>query len=196
MFSSRRLTRATYRDVAVPYLMANTRPDPDTMGAFGPRNLDGITAAFVDALELARELKLLQLGIVSLVRHADQRERFQGPERNLRARPGAAQADQADAPARPAAITQGIARRVKPLAKMDAACAQLKARARAEQERAEYESKLAAREQREGSAKGPAPQPPSDTPTPDEQINLTGRAAHAQKQTRRLYAKLQRAGRG
>ena len=58
---------------------------------------------------------------------------------------------------------------------MDQACAQLeqRAQARAEAERAEYERKLAARDTRTGSTKGPIPKPPRATPEPDEQINLT-----------------------
>jgi hypothetical protein len=87
----------------------------------------------------------------------------------------------------PQQLPKEIARREKLLAKMDAACAQLEARAhaRAEQERADYEGKLAAREQRAGSAKGPVPQPPSDTPAPDEQINLTDPDARLMRKNKR-----------
>ena len=66
IFGSRRIERATYRDVAVRYLTADTHPDHDTICAFRRNNLDAIATAFVDVLELARELKLLKLGTVSL----------------------------------------------------------------------------------------------------------------------------------
>ena len=66
IFSSRRIERATYRDVAVRYLTADTHPDHDTICTFRPNNFDALAAAFVDVLELAQELKLLQLGAVSL----------------------------------------------------------------------------------------------------------------------------------
>ena len=58
---------------------------------------------------------------------------------------------------------------------MDKACTQLetRAKARAQAGRAEYERKVAARAERQGSAKGPEPKPPKDTPEPDEPINLT-----------------------
>jgi hypothetical protein len=51
---------------------------------------------------------------------------------------------------------------------MDQARAQLeeRAKARAESERAEYEGKVAAREQRPGSRKGPKPKPPKTTTDP------------------------------
>src|SRR5262245_49943502 len=66
LFSSRRIERATYRDVAVRFLCANTHPDHDSICEFRRKNLDAVAAAFVEVLELARELKLLQLGAVSL----------------------------------------------------------------------------------------------------------------------------------
>jgi len=64
--SSRRIERATYRDVAVRYLTGNTHPDHETICAFRRNNQEAIGAAFVQVLELARELKRLKLGIVSL----------------------------------------------------------------------------------------------------------------------------------
>ena len=47
------------------------------------------------------------------------------------------------------------------------------AKARAEVERADYEAKVAAREQRRGRAKGKRPKPPDERPRPDEQSNLS-----------------------
>ena len=200
VFSSRRLERATYRDVAVRYLMANTHPDHDTICAFRRRNLAAIAAAFVDVLELARELKLLQLGTVSLdgthIKASASKDqnvtyaRAQELRTQLRLDVDQLlqQAEQADAQNQdPQQLPTEIARREKLLAKMDAACAQLEARARARaaQERADYEGKLAARDQREGSAKGPVPQPPSDTPAPDEQINLTDPDARLMRKNKR-----------
>ena len=66
LFGSRRIERATYRDVAVRYLCADHHPDHDTICAFRRNNLEAVAGAFVDVLELARELKLLKLGCVSL----------------------------------------------------------------------------------------------------------------------------------
>lgn len=66
LFGSRRIERATSRDVAVRYLCADTHPDHDTICTFRRNHLAAVAAAFVDVLELARELRLLKLGCVSL----------------------------------------------------------------------------------------------------------------------------------
>jgi len=200
LFSSRRIERATYRDLAVRYLTAGQHPDHDTICAFRRNNFAAIAAAFVDVLELARELKLLKLGTVSIdgthVRANASKDKNVTYERAGQLRGHlrqdvqqllhqAEQADQQDDD--PQALPQEIARREKLLQKMDAACAQLEARAqaRAQAERADYEAKLAARVQREGSAKGPKPQPPKATPEPDEQINLTDADAHLMRKRKR-----------
>ncbi|MBI2514178.1 MAG: transposase, partial [Opitutae bacterium] len=51
LFSSRRIQRATYRDIAVRHLCADTHPDHDTICTFRRQNLAAIAAAFVDTLE-------------------------------------------------------------------------------------------------------------------------------------------------
>jgi transposase len=200
LFSSRRIERATYRDVAVRYLTADTHPDHDTICAFRRNNFEAIATAFVDVLELARELKLLQLGTVSLdgthIRASASKDKNVTYERAQQLRTQlrqdvnalleqAERADQKDED--PQALPKEIARREKLLAKMDAACARLEQRAkkRAAAERADYERKVAAREQREGSAKGPAPQLPQDTPEPDAQINLTDPDARLMRKSKR-----------
>jgi len=200
LFSSRRIERATYRDVAVRYLTADTHPDHDTICAFRRNNLDAIAVAFVDVLELARELKLLQLGTVSLdgthIRASASKDQNVTYERAQQLRTQLKQdvaqllhqaeaADHTDDD--PQKLPKEIARREKLLQKMDAACAQLEARAqaRATAERADYERKIAAREQREGSAKGSEPKPPQATPEPDEQINLTDPDARLMRKSKR-----------
>jgi hypothetical protein len=52
--------------VAIRYLTAGTHPDHDTICKFRRENLEAFRESFVDVLELARELKLLKLGNVSL----------------------------------------------------------------------------------------------------------------------------------
>ena len=66
IFSSRRIQRATDRDLALRYLTGNTPPDRGPICTFRRNNQEAIAAAFVDVLELARERKLLKLGIESL----------------------------------------------------------------------------------------------------------------------------------
>lgn len=66
IFSSRRIGRATYRDVAVRYLTADTHPDHDTIAAFRRGNLEVIAACFLEVLQLAKQLRLLKVGTVSV----------------------------------------------------------------------------------------------------------------------------------
>ena len=199
-FGSRRIERATHRDVAVRYLCADTHPDHDTLCTFRRNNLEAVAAAFVDVLELARELRLLKLGCVSLdgthIRASASKDKNVTYQRacELRAQLRLdvdallAQAEASDREdTDPQALPKEIARREKLLGKMDTACAQLEARAqaRAEVERAEYERKVAARAEREGSAKGPEPKPPRATPEPDEQINLSDPDARLMRKSKR-----------
>jgi transposase len=200
LFGSRRIERATYRDVAVRYLTADTHPDHDTICAFRRNNLEAIARAFVEVLELAQELKLLKLGTVSLdgthIKASASKDKNVTYERARQLRTQlrqdvnellqqAERADRQDED--PQALPQAIARREKLLQKMDDACARLeqRAQARAAAERADYERKAAAHEQRAGSAKGPEPKPPKDTPEPDEQINLTDPDARLMRKSKR-----------
>lgn len=66
VFSSRRIERATHMDVAVRYLAANEQPDHDTIAKFRRENLEAVKRAFVEVLEVARELRLVQVGTVSV----------------------------------------------------------------------------------------------------------------------------------
>jgi transposase len=66
IFSSRRIERATYRDLGVRFLSGDTHPDHDTICTFRRQNGGLITKFFVRVLELAHELKLLQVGTISV----------------------------------------------------------------------------------------------------------------------------------
>jgi len=66
IFSSRRIERATYRDLGVRFLTGDTHPDHDTICSFRRQNERLIAKLFVRVLELARELKLLQVGTISV----------------------------------------------------------------------------------------------------------------------------------
>jgi transposase len=66
IFSSRRIERATYRDLGVRFLSGDTHPDHDTICSFRRQNAALIAQFFVRVLELARELKLLQVGTISV----------------------------------------------------------------------------------------------------------------------------------
>jgi len=66
LFGSRRIERATYRDVAVRYLCGDTHPDHDTICAFRRQNAQVVKQAFWEVLRLAKEMKLLKVGTVSV----------------------------------------------------------------------------------------------------------------------------------
>jgi transposase len=187
VFSSRRIERATYRDIGARFIAANTHPDHDTIATFRRANKAAFEAAFLEVLLLARESGLLKLGTVSIdgtkidantskirsVRY----DRAQALRAKLAADIAAltAQAEAADVEdSDPQALPREIARREALKAKLDAACARLEAeaKARAEAERPEYEEKKAAYEARKGR-RGRPPKPPDGTPPPDRQINLT-----------------------
>jgi transposase len=60
VFSSRRIERATYRDIGARFIAANTHPDHDTIATFRRTNKAVFEAAFLDVLVLARETGLLK----------------------------------------------------------------------------------------------------------------------------------------
>ena len=66
LFSSRRIERATYRDIGIRFVAANLHPDHDTIAVFRRSNKAAFEAAFLQVLLLARESGLLHLGTVSI----------------------------------------------------------------------------------------------------------------------------------
>ena len=201
IFSSRRIERASYRDIGVRYVTANCHPDHDTICKFRRENLTAISESFLQVLLLAQELKLLRVGTVSVdgtkidanaskhqgVRYDRAlvlREQLQGEITEL-----LEQAETADADDRPdpQQLPQELKRRQALKSKLDAACARLEAqaKARAEGERAEYERKVAAREKRQGRRKGKHIKPPREEPEEKEQSNLTDPDSHLMRKNKR-----------
>lgn len=193
IFSSRKLERATYDSVAFRYIAANDHPDHDTIAAFRRRFLKQIQALFVQVLGVAREMGVLQMGTVALdgtkihanasrhsalsYEHAGKIEaQLQAEVADLMAKAEAA--DQADVPDG-LSIPEELARRETRLAGIARAKAIIEARAmeRFAREQAEYEARLAAREERQAAAGrkpgGKPPAPPAKGPRPIDQVNLT-----------------------
>lgn len=181
IFSSRKIERATYRDVAVRYLTADTHPDHDTICAFRRKNLTAISAAFVEILQLAREMGLLKVGKVSTdgthikanasinknityKRAKELRENLQQEVSSLLKQAENADQNELDDQKLPAEI----ARREKLISKMDQAIEGLKQRAKikAQAEQEEHKKKLAQREENQKqTGKKPAgrqPKPPRE----------------------------------
>jgi transposase len=201
IFSSRRIERATYRDVAVRYLTADTHPDHDTICTFRRENFEAVGEAFLHVLQLAREMGVLKVGTVSVdgthikanaskdknVRYDRAGELEDQLRHDIQALLDQAEQtdrqDQADGQSLPEEIT----RRERLLEKMQQARAQLEQRAkqRAEAEQAEYEKKVRDRDKRQGKHKGPKPKPPKDTPENKEQINLTDEDSNLMRKSKR-----------
>ena len=193
VFSSRKIERATYDSVAFRFIAAGSHPDHDTLANFRRRFLDELAGLFMQVLEMAREMKLLKLGTVSLdgtrikanaSRHsALSHGHIEALETQLKADVASllAQAEQADQSARPDGMNlpEEIARRQARLEAMAVAKAKIEARAQArfEKEHAEYEATLARREQkakdRGRKPGGRPPKPPVPGARTQDQLNLT-----------------------
>jgi transposase len=178
IFSSRRIERATFRDIGVRLVAANQHPDHDTIATFRRRNFEAVAASFLQVLLLAKELKLVKVGVVSVdgskvdakaskhrsvtyARAGELVEQLKLEIADLLARAEQADGSGEDAPQ---VLPEEIGRLTALRAKLDAARQRLEAqaRARAEVERAAFEAKVRAREERNGRAKGKHPKPPDE----------------------------------
>ena len=187
LFSSRRIERATHRDLGVRFVTANTHPDHDEIAAFRRQNRSAFEATFLDILLMARQAGLLRVGTVSVdgtkIDASASKIRSVRYDRahELRAKLAAdiarltTQAEAADAEDHdPQALPAELARRETLRAKLDAACERMEAEAHAEAEAARpaYEAKKAAYDAKTGR-RGRPPVPPDDAPPPGRQSNLT-----------------------
>ena len=196
--SSRKIERATYRDVAFRVLAGDQHPDHDSIAEFRKRHLEALAALFVQVLRLCQATGLVKLGHVALdgtkikanaSKHkAMSYARMEETERRLEAEVRALleQAQQVDAAEdaqygrerRGDELPAELARRESRLAKIRAAKAALdaEAQARAAHGADAGRAKRAAREHRVGGAKGrPAqvPDPAQAQPAPTAQRNFT-----------------------
>src|SRR3954463_16336917 len=64
--SSRKLERASYRDVAVRMLCADQHPDFRSIGRFRERHLEALADLFVQSLRLCRRARLVGLGVLAV----------------------------------------------------------------------------------------------------------------------------------
>ena len=196
--SSRKIEQGTHRDVAFRVLAGDQHPDHDSIAEFRRRHLDRLAGLFLQVLRLCQAAGLVTLGQVALdgtkvqanaSRHkAMSYARLEGTERRLEGevRRLLDEADRVDA-AEDAQYGPGrrgdelpaeLARRETRLAAIRAAKAALEqqARARAERVADAARARVAAREQRVGSAKGGVPQvpdPEAARPQPGAQYNFT-----------------------
>jgi transposase len=198
IFSSRRIERATYRDIAVRYLMANTHPDHDTIAKFRRENFDAISHAFVEVLMLAKELQLLKVGTVSI--DGTHIKANASKDRNVRYDRAceletqleldvqelldkAEQADENDDDGQ--SLPKELARREVLRAKMQQAREQIEHRHKQQWEKDQkaYENRMKEREAK--PCGGQPPRPPAKKPDDKKQINMTDADSQLMRKTKR-----------
>ena len=184
-FGLRRIERATYRDIGVRYVASNCHPDHDTICAFRRNNFEPVARAFEQVLLLAKELKLLRVGTVSVDgttvdANANKRnnihyDRAQGLRIENEALLSRAEQEDSEEASDPQALPGELSRHERLRERLDRACAELECRARlaTATERASYERKVSERECRSGSRKGRRIKAPKEEPAGKQQINLT-----------------------
>lgn len=187
VFSSRKIERATYEAVPFRFIAGNLHPDHDTLATFRRTFLPELKDLFVQVLLLAQEAGVLKLGTISLdgtKMHADASKRkavsykrLLEVEAQLRSEVEElfALSEQSDQPEAP----DGLVVREDRLARLAEAKAVLETRAaeRAAAEQAEYEAKLAQREEQERATgrkpRGRPPTPPIPGARDGDQYNFT-----------------------
>jgi len=204
IFSSRRIERATWRDVAVRYLMADHHPDHDTICKFRRENLPAVRQAFVELLHLARALGLLKVGTISIDgtkiaanASKDRNVRYDRAcelEAELTAaiEPLLAKAEQADRGDEedPSGDGQTLPERIDRLSKLREHIRQAReqmeqqAKTQAEAKQAGHAAKQAEYDRKQGH-KGSPPKPPARTPKAKAQMNLTDGDSRLMRQSRR-----------
>lgn len=193
VFSSRKLELATYDSVAFRFISVNEHPDHDTIAKFRSRFLSELQPLFVQVLQIAHEAGVLKLGTVSLDGtkiHANaskhsalsydyackiEEQMKKEVEELFR------MAEESDSEPIPEGMNlpEEMARREERLRVIAEAKKEIERRAeeRYKEERAEYEQKMAAREEREKQtgkkAGGKAPKEPEPGPRGRDQVNLT-----------------------
>jgi transposase len=194
-FSSRRIERQTYENVAVRVLCADTHPDHDSICKFRRENRELLSGAFHQVLELAANARGLKVGDItvaidgtkilanaskhSAMSHDHLEKQMKLAEEQIGEL--LAKAEEADSvPLQEGlSIPEEIRRREDRIAKLKEAKKVIEARAeeRLGTEQAEHEAKLAAREAKEREAGrksgGKKPAPPEPGPAPKDQYNFT-----------------------
>ena len=203
VFSSRKIEKATYENIPMRYVAGGLHPDHDTIAYFRKRFLVEIQELFVQILQLAEAVGVLQMGNISIDGskiHADASKskavsykRLIEIQNQLRQEVRelielGEQADQQEAQVPSGlVIADEVALREQRLAKLAEAKAVLEVRAkeREQAEQAEYRAKLQEREEkarkRHKKPRGPAPQPPQPGPRQKDQFNFTDQDSHIMK---------------
>ena len=192
-FGSRTIEAATVSDVAVRFICANHHPDHDSICTFRTANEPAFVAAFTHVLQLAHQMRLTQLGGISVdgskiaanaSKHAAvsyQRAGEMIAQLELEVQELITRAKQADAQETKVPgldLPAELRRREQRVAALQRARQVIEERARqlAAAQQPEYEAKVAARQGQRAAGKKPRgqePVPPSVVPEPKAQYNFT-----------------------
>lgn len=193
-FSSRQIERASKEDLPTRFICANTHPDHDTICTFRRENRELFEKTFVQVLEMAREMKLLRVGRITLAhdgtkvlanasKHSAVSYQRAGeliPQLEREVKQLIAKAEEVDS--KPLAdglsIPEEITRREVRKKQLEKARREIekRAQARAQSRRAEYENKVAERQAKRDRGErvnGKEPTPPSTMPESKDQYNFT-----------------------
>jgi transposase/IS5 family transposase len=193
VFSSRKIEKLTYYNLAYIYICCNHHPDHSTISAFRLRFFPQLSNLFFQILEVAAEYGLAKLGTVSLdgtkieanasIHKANSFEHAKKTAEKLKAEVDellkmAENADQIQLPDN-FSLQDELDRRTDKIEKLNKAVEVIKRRhkTKREGEQQEYEEKLRERELKAQSTgrnpRGRPPAPPSDQPEPKSQYNYT-----------------------
>jgi transposase len=202
VFSSRKLEQATHDSVAFRFVAANEHPDHDTLNTFRKRFLKEIEALMVQVLLIARTLDMLKLGNIALdgskikanaskhsalsYGHIHKLEtQLKAEVKKLMALAEAANSEQTIPDGMN--LPEEIARREDRIKAITGAKAKIEQRAqeRYRQEQAEYEAKVAKREEKTKQngkpPRGKPPVAPTGGAQDNDQINLTDEESRIMK---------------
>lgn len=191
-FSSRKMEAASYESVPVRYVAANQHPDHDTICTFRRRFLEPLSELFVQILEIAHQMGLVEVGDVAIdgskaranaskhkamswERACQLDQQLSGEVAEMMAHAEAADNESVDA----GSLPEELALRQDRLARIRQAKAMIEQRAaeRYQAEKAAYQKKMAdrkAKEERTGKkTPGRKPAPPERGPKASDQVNFT-----------------------
>jgi transposase len=194
-FSSRRIERLTYENVAVRYLSADNHPDHDSICKFRRENKELLSSAFHQVLELAANAEVFRVGDItvsvdgtkllanaskhSAMSHGHLEKQMTLAQDQIQELLAKAEDVDSTPLQEGLSIPEEIKRRKDRLAKLKEAKKVMEQRAklRLEEEKAEHEAKLAQRQSKEAStgrkSRGKKPKPPQEGPRDKDQYNFT-----------------------
>jgi transposase len=201
IFSSRRIERATYKDICVRYLCGNTHPDHDTICFFRNRNEVAIKSAFLKILLLAKELGVLKIGSVSTdgtkikanasINKSIRYDRAKELEKQLDLEINALVNKSKEADSQDNDdddnLKGDLTRLTKLREKMKKAQEELEkqAKKRAQEEMESYQDKVLRRNQRKGRAKGRIITRPKGSPEDSQMVNMSDPDSRIMKKNKR-----------